>query len=353
MTATSLSSRSESPPSPGFFSRLGNNQAVLGILFILPSLIGFILFFGVPAIRSVFISFQDWNLLTDAEYVGLANYQNILELSFNPLASAEQNSNDVLPDDFDELLRVQIGDGGFVIGARDPRFYRALGTTVSYVLLNIPLQTLLALGIAILMEKASNSPLLRGIMILPWLMPNVIVAMLFIWLLDPTLGVINIFLQQIGIGQQGFFGSPDQALASIAGVNIWRHMGYTAILIFAGLKTIPKSLYEASRVDGANGLVQFLRITLPLLRPVLVFVFVTSIIGSFQIFDTVAVATEGGPAGSTRTIIYYIYEQVFERRINMGVATAASVVLFLILVTVTLIQIRTFQGNQSDLAEYS
>lgn len=353
MTATSLSSRSESPPSPGFFSRLGNNQAVLGILFILPSLIGFILFFGVPAIRSVFISFQDWNLLTDAEYVGLANYQNILELSFNPLASAEQNSNDILPDDFDELLRVQIGDGGFVIGARDPRFYRALGTTVSYVLLNIPLQTLLALGIAILMEKASNSPLLRGIMILPWLMPNVIVAMLFIWLLDPTLGVINIFLQQIGIGQQGFFGSPDQALASIAGVNIWRHMGYTAILIFAGLKTIPKSLYEASRVDGANGLVQFLRITLPLLRPVLVFVFVTSIIGSFQIFDTVAVATEGGPAGSTRTIIYYIYEQVFERRINMGVATAASVVLFLILVTVTLIQIRTFQGNQSDLAEYS
>ncbi len=353
MTATSLSSRSESPPSPGFFSRLGNNQAVLGILFILPSLIGFILFFGVPAIRSVFISFQDWNLLTDAEYVGLANYQNILELSFNPLASAEQNSNDVLPDDFDELLRVQIGDGGFVIGARDPRFYRALGTTVSYVLLNIPLQTLLALGIAILMEKAANSPLLRGVMILPWLMPNVIVAMLFIWLLDPTLGVINIFLQQIGIGQQGFFGSPDQALASIAGVNIWRHMGYTAILIFAGLKTIPKSLYEASRVDGANGLVQFLRITLPLLRPVLVFVFVTSIIGSFQIFDTVAVATEGGPAGSTRTIIYYIYEQVFERRINMGVATAASVVLFLILVTVTLIQIRTFQGNQSDLAEYS
>ena len=353
MTATSLSSRSESPPSPGFFSRLGNNQAVLGILFILPSLIGFILFFGVPAIRSVFISFQDWNLLTDAEYVGLANYQNILELSFNPLASAEQNSNDILPDDFDELLRVQIGDGGFVIGARDPRFYRALGTTVSYVLLNIPLQTLLALGIAILMEKAANSPLLRGVMILPWLMPNVIVAMLFIWLLDPTLGVINIFLQQIGIGQQGFFGSPDQALASIAGVNIWRHMGYTAILIFAGLKTIPKSLYEASRVDGANGLVQFLRITLPLLRPVLVFVFVTSIIGSFQIFDTVAVATEGGPAGSTRTIIYYIYEQVFERRINMGVATAASVVLFLILVTVTLIQIRTFQGNQSDLAEYS
>lgn len=353
MAAVKLSVPSASPPRPGLLSRLANHQAALGLLFILPSFIGFTLFFAVPAIRSVFISFQDWNLLTDAEYVGLANYQNILELSFNPLTSIEQDSDEVLPEDFDELGRVEIGSGGFVIGARDTRFWRSLATTLNYVLLNIPLQTVLALGIAILMEKAANSPLLRGLMILPWLMPNVIVAMLFIWLLDPTLGLINVFLQSIGIGQQGFFGDPNQALPAIAGVNIWRHMGYTAILIFAGLKTIPKSLYEASRVDGANGWVQFLRITLPLLRPVLVFVLVTSVIGSFQIFDTIAVATEGGPAGSTRTIIYYIYEQVFERRINMGVATAASVVLFLILVSVTLIQIRTFQGNQSDLAEYS
>ncbi len=295
-------------------SRIGNNQALLGYLFILPSLIGFIAFFAVPAIRSVFISFQEWNLLTDAEYVGLANYQELFA---------------------------------------DDRFWRALQITVTYVLWNIPLQTVLALGIALLMERISNSPLLRGILILPWLMPNVIVAMLFVWLLDPTLGLINIFLQNIGIGQQGFFGSPDQAIASVAGVNIWRHMGYTAILIYAGLKTIPKSLYEAARVDGANGLVQFLRITLPLLRPVLVFVLVTSVIGSFQIFDTIAVATEGGPAGATRTIIVYIYEQVFERRINMGMATAASVVLFLILVTVTIVQIRSFRGNQSDLADYS
>ncbi|MBK8034302.1 MAG: sugar ABC transporter permease [Anaerolineae bacterium] len=295
-------------------SRLGNNQALLGYLFILPSLIGFIAFFAVPAVRSVFISFQEWNLLTDAKYVGLENYQELFA---------------------------------------DDRFWRSLQITVTYVLWNIPLQTVLALGIALLMERISNSPLLRGILILPWLMPNVIVAMLFVWLLDPTLGLINIFLQNIGIGQQGFFGSPDQAIASVAGVNIWRHMGYTAILIYAGLKTIPKSLYEAARVDGANGLVQFLRITLPLLRPVLVFVLVTSVIGSFQIFDTIAVATEGGPAGATRTIIVYIYEQVFERRINMGMATAASVVLFLILVTVTIVQIRSFRGNQSDLADYS
>jgi multiple sugar transport system permease protein len=299
---------------PGLLGRLANNQAFLGYFFILPSLIGFIVFFAVPAIRSVFISFQEWNLLTEAEYVGLANYETLFA---------------------------------------DERFWRALVITITYVLWNIPLQTVLAVLIALAMDKMSNSSLLRGIVILPWLMPNVIVAMLFIWLLDPTLGLINIFLQNIGIGQQGFFGHPDQALASIAGVNIWRHMGYTAILIFAGLKTIPKSLYEAARVDGANEWVQFWKITLPLLRPVLVFVIVTSVIGSFQIYDTIAVATEGGPAGSTRTILVYIYEQVFERRINMGVATAASVVLFLILIAVTIVQTRFLRANQSDLADYS
>lgn len=299
---------------PGILSRIGNNQALLGYLFILPSLIGFVVFFAVPAIRSVFISFQQWNLLTDAQYVGLANYQQLFA---------------------------------------DERFWRSLQVTLGYVLLNIPLQTVLALGIAILMERVSNSALLRGLVILPWLMPNVVVAMLFIWLLDPTLGLINIALQSLGLGRQGFFGDPNQALASVAGVNIWRHMGYTAILIFAGLKTIPKSLYEAARVDGASAWVQFYRITLPLLRPVLVFVLVTSVIGSFQIFDTIAVATEGGPAGATRTILVYIYEQVFERRINMGIATAACVVLFLILISVTLVQIRFLRANQSDLAEYS
>ncbi len=300
--------------SEGLLAKIANNQSLLGWLFILPSLIGFVVFFAVPAVRSLFISFQEWNLLTEAKYVGLENYQTIFS---------------------------------------DDRFWRSLQITVTYVLWNIPLQTVLAILIAVMLDKVSKSALLRGIMIVPWLMPNVIAAMLFIWLLDPTLGIINLFLQAIGIGKQGFFGVPEQAIASVAGVNIWRHVGYNSILIFAGLKTIPKSLYEAATVDGANGWVQFRRITLPLLRPVLVFVLVTSVIGSFQIFDTIAVATEGGPAGATRTIIYYIYEQVFERRINMGVATAASVVLFLILVTVTIVQTRYLQANRSDLADYS
>ncbi len=310
MAAIQSNMKSES----GLISRLANNEMLLGYLFILPSLIGFLAFYAVPAVRSVFISFTEWNLLTEAKFVGLANYQDIFA---------------------------------------DDRFWRSLQVTLTYVLWNIPLQTVLAVFIAVMMDRIHNSSILRGFIILPWLMPNVIVALLFLWLLDPTLGIVNIFFEAIGIGRQSFFGSPDQAIATIAGVNIWRHMGYNAILIFAGLKTIPRSLYEAATVDGATGWKQFWSITLPLLRPVLVFVIVTSVIGSFQVFDTIAVATQGGPAGATRTIIYYIYQEVFERRISMGTATAASVVLFLILVTVTIIQTRYLNANQSDLAEYS
>jgi multiple sugar transport system permease protein len=312
MAATTAGSQRSS--GGNILSAIANNEALLGFLFVLPSLIGFTVFFAVPAIRSLFISFTEWNLLSEPEFVGLANYQDIFS---------------------------------------DERFWRSLVITVTYVLWNIPLQTVLAVGMALMMNRVSNSAIFRSIMILPWLIPNVIVASLFLWLLDPTLGIINIGLEAIGIGRQGFFGLPEQAIATVAGVNIWRFMGYNAVLIFAGLKTIPGSLYEAATVDGANASTKFFRITLPLLRPVLIFVVITSVIGSFQIFDTIAVTTQGGPAGATRTIIYYIYQEVFERRISMGTATAASVVLFIILITVTLIQSRYFRADRSDLADYS
>jgi multiple sugar transport system permease protein len=296
-------------------NRLGNNEALIGYLFILPSLIGFAIFFAYPAVRAVYISFLDWNLLTDAEYVGMENYRTLLN---------------------------------------DDRFWDSLQVTVLYVLWNIPLQTILAIFMAVMLERFSTtvSSVIRGIMILPWLIPNVVVALLWLWILDPSIGLMNEFLKVVDIGKQPFMGSPDQAIQSIAGINIWRHVGYTSILIFAGLKTIPKSLYEAAAIDGAGELTLFRKITLPLLRPVLVFVLVTSVVGSFQVFDTVAVTTNGGPAGSTRVIIYYIYQQVFERRIKMGIATAASVVLFSILITVTIIQMRILRSGESDLADY-
>ena len=296
------------------FDALAHNEAILGYLFILPALFGFIVFFAVPAIRSLVISFHEWNLLSDATFKGLENYEKI----FN-----------------------------------DQRFWQALWTTVVYVLWNIPLQTALAVFIAVMLDRIQRSAWLRGLFVIPWLLPNVVVGLLFLWILDPNLGVVNVFFENIGLDSVAFLGRTDTSIQTIAMINTWRHVGYASILVFAGLKLIPRTLYEAAEIDGANGWTQFLRISLPLLRPVLVFVIVTSVIGSFQVFDTIAITTQGGPAGSSRTILYYIYEQVFERRINMGVATAASVFLFVILIVVTLIQTRYLRADQSDLAEYS
>lgn len=290
------------------WQKFRNNETAAAWLFLLPSLIGFTAFYAFPAVRGFFISFTDWDLLTEPNNVGLANYQELLS---------------------------------------DRDFRNALLVTGKYVLWNIPLQTAIAVVIAVMMDRLTKSTIVRGILLLPWLMPNVIVALLFLWILDPSLGIANSLLEGMGFDKLGFFGNLNQALPTIAAVNIWRHVGYTALLIFAGLQTIPESLYEAASIDGASELQSFLRITVPLLRPVLAFVLVTSVIGSFQIFDTVAVTTEGGPINATEVINWLIFERAFGR-FDMGYATAVSMMLFAILVIISMIQLRLFRADESD-----
>lgn len=289
--------------------RFRTRETVFGLLFILPSLIGFAVFYAAPAIRGVFISFSDWDLLTPPETVGLANYARLFS---------------------------------------DPNFWNALKVTIYYVLLNIPLQTLLALVIAVMMSRLTKSIIIRAIIILPWLMPGVVVGLLWLWLLDPTIGIINVALRELGIGTIPFLNVPKYAMPSIAMINIWQYVGYTALLLFAGLQAIPGSVYEAASIDGATEGQMFWKVTIPLLRPVLVFVLVTSIIGSFQIFDTVAITTKGGPVNATKVLNWYIFEQAFTR-FNMGYATAISMILFLILVFISMIQMRLMRAGESDL----
>jgi multiple sugar transport system permease protein len=274
-----------------------------------PSLIGFLVFFAVPSVRGLLMSFTNWDLLRPAKFVGVANYVRLFG---------------------------------------DADFRHALKVTAYYVLMNIPIQTTLALGIAVMMDKFSKSTIIRGILVLPWLLPNIVVALIWLWLLDPTMGFLNQIIMGLGFQRQPFLGSIDQAMPTIAAINIWRHAGYTAILIYAGLQTIPKEIYEAAAIDGANERQMFFGITIPLLRPVLVFVLVTTIIGSFQIFDTIAITTKGGPVDATRVVYWYIYEYAFVR-FKMGYATTISVALFAILITITFIQMRYFNANSSDL----
>jgi multiple sugar transport system permease protein len=286
----------------------GRSDFKVALGFLAPALFGFTVFYLIPTIRGFYLSLTDWNLLGSPNFVGLQNFQRV----FN-----------------------------------DDLFWNALGVTAYYVVINIGLQTVIAVALAVLMERLTRSMWVRGIVLMPYLIPNVIVALLFLWILDFRLGIGNQVLASLGFDRIAFFGSTDWVIPTIAGVNIWRHMGYTALLVFAGLQTIPKSVYEAGAVDGASEWSMFWRITLPLLRPVLALVLVITVVGSFQIFDTVAVTTQGGPINASRVIYYYIFERAFQR-FDMGYAAALSVALVLILIAVSAIQMKLLRASETD-----
>jgi multiple sugar transport system permease protein len=287
------------------------------LLFLAPALVGFIAFYAYPSLRGLYLSFTDFDLLrNDGDWVGLQNYQQMLQ---------------------------------------DALFWNALWVTFKYVIINIGIQTILALAIALLMHRLTRSVIIRGILVLPWLFPNVVLALLWMWMLDPSLGIVNNYLGFLGVPAQDFFGSESQVIPVVAGINIWGNMGYTALLLFGGLVMIPQSFYEAASLDGASEWRMFRTITLPLLRPVLALVLVVTIVGSFQVFDTIAVATggfggsPGGPANASRVLYLYIFQQAFEFN-ALGYAAALSVALIILLAAVAAIQMRLLRAGESDLA---
>lgn len=277
---------------------------------VLPAFIGFALFYALPTLRALQISFTDWNLLREPTYVGFDNYVALLH---------------------------------------DGRFWNGMRLAGWYVVLNIPLQTGLGLGLAVAMDRLTKSLFVKSVVLLPYLLSNVLVAMVWLWMLDPVLGLVNHAVASLGFERQAFFGDVDQAMLTVAGVNVWRHMGLVAMLFLAGLQNIPRYLYEAAALEGATEWQMFRKITLPLLRPVMVFVLVTSVTGSFQIFDTIAVTTNGGPLDSTRVIVHYIVQSAFSFY-KMGYASAMSMVLALAMLLYTVLQMRILQANESDLA---
>src|SRR3954468_9198660 len=288
----------------------GSGDLGMALLFIIPAAIGFLFFYLYPSIRGFYFSLTRYNLLGSPHFIGFDNYTRLVN---------------------------------------DKLFWNALLVTVEYVLINIGLQTILAVGIAVLMHRLTKSTLVRGLILMPFLISNVIAALLWFWLLDYQVGLVNEFISSLGLNRIAFFGDGAWAIPTIALVNVWRHMGYTALLVFAGLQTIPNYVYEAAAVDGSTEWRSFWRITLPLLRPVLVMVLVVTMIGSFQIFDTVAVTTQGGPINATRVIYYYIYERAFTR-FDFGYASAMALVLFAILALVSLVQLKLLRARESDLA---
>lgn len=277
---------------------------------VLPALIGFLAFYALPTARAIQISLTDWNLLQPARFVGLDNYTQMLH---------------------------------------DGRFWNGMKLSAYYVLLNIPAQMVLGLFLAVAMDRLTRSLFFKSIVLLPYLLSNVLVALVWLWMLDPVLGLVNHAIEGAGWERQPFFGGAGQAMLTVAAVNIWRHMGLVAMLFLAGLQNIPRNLYEAAALEGASEWQMFWRITLPLLRPVMVFVVVTSVTGSFQIFDTIAITTNGGPLDSTRVIVHYIVQNAFSFY-KMGYASAMSMTLCLVMVAYTFLQMHLLRANDNDLA---
>ncbi|MEU0838638.1 sugar ABC transporter permease [Streptomyces sp. NPDC005962] len=298
-----------SPRREGAHREGARGDGPLAAAFIAPALFGFLVFLLWPTLRGIYLSFTRFNLLTPPEWVGLDNYVRMVN---------------------------------------DPIFWDSLRVTVLYVVMNIGVQTVVALLIAVLMQRLTQSALVRGIVLTPYLVSNVVTGIVFLWMLDTQLGIGNQLLGALGLGHIAFFGSQAWAIPTIAFVNVWRHVGYTALLLFAGLQAIPKDMYEAGRIDGAGEWRMFWRISLPLLRPILALVLIMTVIGSFQVFDTVAVTTTGGPANSTNVLQYYIYGAAFGR-FQFGYASAMSVALLIVLSVITIIQYRLTKAGQTDL----
>jgi multiple sugar transport system permease protein len=276
--------------------------------FLAPSLVGVVLFLVVPVIFVIVLSLTRWNLLTPIRWVGFSNYANIFR--------------------FDGMGH-------------------SLLVTLWYVVLNIPVQTVVALGLALLLNnRLPGSAFIRVICVLPFLAQPVAMGIVWEWFFAPSTGIINELLGHVGITGPAWLSDSATAMPVVAFANIWQYAGYNMLFFLAGLQAIPSSLYEAAALDGADKVQQFRRVTLPLLRPAMLFVLVTGVIGSFQVFDTVYVMTNGGPGNATQVVNLNIYNTAFYG-FRIGEASAMSVVLFLVILVVTILQFRYFNKRMT------
>jgi len=268
-------------------------------LFLFPSLAGLLLFQIIPILSSAYISFTDWDLLSDAKFVGLQNYTEALQ---------------------------------------DENTLRSIMNIFEFILGYLPL--ILGLGLlfsVLLNRKMKFVKAYRMFIFIPVITSWVAVSIVWRWLLNGQSGLINYLLSLAGIEGPVWLQSFEWAMPSIVAVSVWKDIGFVSIILLSGLQEISDDYYEAATIDGANGLQQFFRVTLPLLTPSLFFVLVISLINGFQLFDQVLVMTGGGPAGRTSTLVQQIYENAFQNY-KMGFASAQSWILFVIIFAVTIVQ---------------
>ena len=272
-------------------------------LFLAPTLLGLVLLSAAPILATFAISLTDWDLLRAPTFVGLDNYLSLLE---------------------------------------NERFHLALRNTVFYVVASVPIGMTLALGLALALNHAIRGiAWIRTMYFLPLVTSAVAVGLVWAWIYSPNDGLLNQLLGLLGVPPQKWISDPFWAMPAIVAMSVWQGLPASTIIFLAGLQAIPRDYYEAAQVDGAGRWTSFRRITLPLLTPSIFFTGILALIGSFQVFDQVYVLSNPGkPTSATITLVYFIYENGFNF-FKMGLATAASWVLFLIVAALTVVYFRS------------
>jgi len=225
-------------------------------------------------------------------------------------------------------------------------FWDVLKNTLIYTIGTVPLNMIVSLMIAYgLNQKLKGKKFLRTLFFAPVVVSPVAAALIWRWLYDPNFGLINYSLGFAGIDPINWLNDPSAAMFALIGMGVWKTFGTNMVLFAAGLNAIPDSYYEAATIDGAGAWSKFWNITIPLLSPTTFFIMVMSMIGSFQVFDIVYVLTSGGPLGSTKVLVFYIYEYAFKFTGEMGYASAVSYTLFALLFILTMVQVKYMKNK--------
>jgi multiple sugar transport system permease protein len=240
------------------------------------------------------------------------------------------------------------GFGNFRSLFADPQFWKDLRTTAIYTAVTVPVTMGLSLAVALaLRHNRLFSRLLRTMFFLPALSSLAVMGLIWSFLLTPNIGVLNYWLDKVGITAPNWLGTTTWSLPSVIAVGVWVTMGYDMVIFVAGRQGIPEEYYEAARIDGASARQQLRHVTLPLLAPTTMFVLVTSVIGAFQAFDQIYVMTNGGPLYSSETLVIYMYRYAFQD-FQIGYGCSVAVCLFAIVLMFTIIEVRLFRRSQQQ-----
>jgi len=378
LASTRMSVATETAARPtgwrAFIGHQRTRSALDGLFFIGPFLVVYALFVLLPVVQAVRMSAFDWDLLGGTQvFIGLANFQRMLggrDLTWSidnqwlvrlalllagvGLAARAVRRGTVTRDLVVSLLALLLLIVGLGLhptpqgGFNDAVFWTSLRHTIEFTLFSTPILIALGLGLALALNTSHRGTgFYQAVFFLPYILPVSVTTLIWGYLLNPDRGILAAFLQRFGVQPVAWLSDPNLALPAIIATTVWWTVGFNLVLFLAGLQDIDPALYEASALDGANGWQRFLHITLPGLQHVTIFVGVTQVIASFQIFGQVYILTRGGPGDATRVLIQHVYETGF-RDFQLGYASAVSLFLLVVMMAVSAVQFRVLTGRQDD-----